>query len=87
MSFQDTDSDYDWIHTGNLQNTQPIDELAEDLVSERLSLVDEEYLVDLNGSYNLALFHETVVTVEGDAVCYITFDLFLFCIVFSLSTM
>ena len=48
---QDADSDSEWIHTDNLRNAQPNDQFAESIVSERLSLVDVEYLVDLQVLY------------------------------------
>lgn len=48
MNIQDTDSDSDWIHAENLRNVQPNDQFADSIISERLSLVDEEYLVALH---------------------------------------
>lgn len=47
MNIQETDSDSDWIHTENLRSVQPNDQLADTIIPERLSLVDEEYLVEL----------------------------------------
>ena len=47
MNNQNTDSDSDWIHAENLRNVQPDDQFADTIISERLSLVDEEYLVAL----------------------------------------